>query len=100
VFTHAVSVEDTLAAVRAHPTVLVHTPHIGQLTPEQAKTIAGAGIPMMSTLGVFIPTFAAENKRVRDRSGMDDTPRFRDLDPFPMETISSAGQGPVNARML
>jgi len=100
VFVHAVSVGDTLVAVRTHPTVLVHTPHIGQLTPEQAKTIAGAGIPMMSTLGVFIPTFAAENKRVRDRSGMDDTPRFRDLDPFPMETISSAGQGPVNARML
>src|SRR5581483_6485978 len=25
---------------------------------------------------------------------------FRDLDAFPMDTISSAGQGPVNARML
>jgi len=100
VFVHAVSVDDTMVAVRTHPTVLVHTPHIGQLTPEQAKTIAGAGIPMMSTLGVFLPAFAAENQRIRTRSGMDDKPRFRDLDPFPMETISSAGQGPVNARML
>ncbi len=100
VFVHAVSVDDTLAAVRAHPTVLVHTPHIGQLTPEQAKAIAGAGIPMMSTLGVFLPAFAADNQRIRNRSGLDNTPRFRDLDPFPMDTISSAGQGPVNARML
>jgi imidazolonepropionase-like amidohydrolase len=100
VFTHAVSVEDTLAAVRAHPNVLVHTPHIGQLTPEQTRTIASAGIPMMSTLGVFIPTFAAENQRARTKSGLDNAPRFRDLDPFPMETLSSAGQGPVNARLL
>jgi imidazolonepropionase-like amidohydrolase len=100
VFTHAVSVDDTLAAVRAHPTVLVHTPHIGQLTQEQARMIAGAGIPMMSTLGVFLPAFAAENERIRARSGLDNAPRFRDLDPFPMETLSSAGQGPVNARLL
>jgi imidazolonepropionase-like amidohydrolase len=100
VFTHAVSVVDTLAAVRAHPAVLVHTPHIGQLTPEQTRTIAGAGIPMMSTLGVFIPAFAAENQRARTRTGLDNIPRFRDLDPFPMETLSSAGQGPVNARLL
>src|SRR5262252_6195174 len=44
VFTHAVSVEDTLAAVRAHPTVLVHTPHIGQLTQDQVRTIVSSGI--------------------------------------------------------
>jgi len=100
VFTHAVSVEDTLAAVRAHPTVLVHTPHIGQLSQEQARIIAAAGIPMMSTLGVFLPAFAAENERARVRTGLDSVPRFRDLDPFPMETLSSAGQGPVNARLL
>src|SRR5262245_32507853 len=100
VFTHAVSVDDTLVAVRAHPTVLVHTPHIGQLTPEQARTIVNARIPMMSTLGVFLPAFAAENQRIRARSGLDNQPRFRDLDPFPMETLSSAGQGPVNARLL
>src|SRR5262245_45083209 len=100
VFTHAVSVEDTLAAVRAHPAALVHTPHIGQLTQEQARMIASSGIPMMSTLGVFLPAFAAENQRIRARSGADNMPRFRDLDPFPMETLSSAGQGPVNARLL
>ena len=43
---------------------------------------------------------AAENQRARTRTGLDDIGRFRDLDPFPWETLSSAGQGPVNARLL
>jgi enamidase len=98
--THAVSVEDTLAAVEARTTVLVHTPHIGQLDPNQARAIAQSGIPMMSTLGVFVPAFAEENQRIRERSGDDNVARFRDLDPFPWATLSSAGQGPVNARLL
>jgi imidazolonepropionase-like amidohydrolase len=51
--------------------------------------IATAGIPMMSTLGVFVPYFNADNE-----------PLFRDFGPFPWETLSSAGQGPVNARLL
>jgi imidazolonepropionase-like amidohydrolase len=87
--THAVSVIDTLAAVDARPDVLVHTPHIGQLDEAQAKRIAGAGIPMTSTLQVFVPHF-----------GDDNTPLFRDAQPFPWNTLSSAGQGPVNARLL
>jgi imidazolonepropionase-like amidohydrolase len=89
--THAVSVIDTLAAIEARPDVLVHTPHIGRLDEDAnaVKTIAGAGIPMTSTLAVFIPHF-----------GADDTPLFRDAQPFPWNTISSAGQGPVNARLL
>jgi imidazolonepropionase-like amidohydrolase len=89
--THAVSVIDTLAAVEARPDVLVHTPHIGRLEedPAAVKRIAGAGIPMTSTLAVFVPHF-----------GDDNTPLFRDAMPFPWETISSAGQGPVNARLL
>ena len=98
--THAVTVVDTVAAVEAGTHVLVHTPHIGQLDDETARMIANSGIPMMSTLGIFVPTFAADNAIIRDRTGMDNVPRFRDLDPFPMDTISSAGQGPVNARML
>jgi len=100
VIVHAVTVEDTLAALEARPSVLAYTPHIGQLTAEQVKTIVDSGIPMMSTLGVFLPTFAAENQRARERTGMDNTPRFRDLDPFPWQTLASAGQGPVNARLL
>jgi imidazolonepropionase-like amidohydrolase len=89
--THAVSVIDTLAAVDARPDVLVHTPHIGRLEEDAAavKKIASAGIPMTSTLQVFVPHFGAEN-----------TPLFRDGEPFPWDTISSAGQGPVNARLL
>ena len=87
--THAVSVIDTLAAVEAGPAVLVHTPHIGQLTDDETRRIAGAGIPMTSTLQVFVPHFDASNK-----------PLFRDAQPFPWNTLSSAGQGPVNARLL
>ena len=89
--THAVTVVDTIAAVSAHPDVLVHTPHIGRLEEDAAavKTIVGAGIPMTSTLAVFLPHFGADN-----------TPLFRDAMPFPWDTISSAGQGPVNARLL
>ena len=89
--THAVTVIDTLAAVQAGPAVLVHTPHIGRLE-EDAKavqTIAKAGIPMTSTLAIFIPHFGEDNK-----------PLFRDALDFPWDTISSAGQGPVNARLL
>jgi imidazolonepropionase-like amidohydrolase len=89
--THAVSVIDTLAAVEARPDVLVHTPHIGRLEEDAAavKRIASSGIPMTSTLQVFVPHF-----------GDDNTPLFRDGQPFPWDTISSAGQGPVNARLL
>ena len=47
-----------------------------------------------------MPTFAADNAHIRARTGNDNVPRFRDLDPFPMATLSSAGQGPVNARLL
>jgi imidazolonepropionase-like amidohydrolase len=89
--THAVSVIDTLAAVEAGPAVLVHTPHIGHLGDEPAaiQKIAKAGIPMTSTLAVFVPHF-----------GDDNTALFRDGQPFPWNTISSAGQGAVNARLL
>ena len=100
VITHAVTVEDTIAAVEAGVTTLVHTPHIGHLTDAEVRTIARSGIPVMSTLGVFVPTFARENALVRERTGDDNLPRFRDLDPFPMNTLLSAGQGPVNARLL
>ncbi len=89
--THAVTVVDTLAAVEAGVDVLVHSPHIGRLEEDAAATqkIAKAGIPMTSTLAIFIPHF-----------GNDNTPLFRDRLPFPWDTISSAGQGPVNARLL
>jgi imidazolonepropionase-like amidohydrolase len=88
---HAVSVRDTLAALEAKPDVLVHTPHIGNLgdDPAAVKKIVDAKIPMTSTLAVFVPHF--------DEKG---TALFRDREPFPWQTLSSAGQGPVNARLL
>jgi imidazolonepropionase-like amidohydrolase len=88
---HAVSVRDTLNAVDAAPALLVHTPHIGHLGDEPAavKKIVDARIPMTSTLAVFVPHF--------DEDG---TALFRDAQPFPWNTLSSAGQGPVNARLL
>ena len=98
--THAVTVMDTLAAVEARTDVLVHTPHIGHLTEEQARTIVDSGIPMVSTLGIFVPTFAVDNEMIRESTGRDNVARFRDLEPFPYDTLSSAGQGPVNARLL
>jgi imidazolonepropionase-like amidohydrolase len=87
--THAVSVIDTVAAVEAGTDILVHTPHIGQLDEATAKMIADANLPMVSTLGVFVPYFNDANM-----------PLFRDRQQFPFETLSSAGQGPVNARLL
>jgi imidazolonepropionase-like amidohydrolase len=89
VMTHAVSVADTLGAVQAGVQSLAHTPHIDLLTMAQAQTIAKSGIPMMSTLGVFVPYFDAANMAL-----------FRDRLPFPWETLPSAGNGPVNARLV
>jgi imidazolonepropionase-like amidohydrolase len=88
---HAVSVLDTLTAIEARPALLVHTPHIGRLDedPYAIRKIVEAGIPMTSTLTVFLPHFSHDN-----------TPLFRDAQPFPWHTLSSAGQGPVNARLL
>jgi len=88
---HAVSVRDTLAALDAKPDLLVHTPHIGNLgdDPAAVKKIVDARIPMTSTLAVFVPHFDANG-----------TALFRDRLPFPLPTLSSAGQGPVNARLL
>jgi imidazolonepropionase-like amidohydrolase len=90
-FTHAVTVEDTLAAVEAKTDTLAHSPHIGQLdmNPAAVQTIVRSGIPMVSTLGVFIPYFDEH-----------DAPLFRDRGPFPWATLASGGQGPVNARLL
>jgi imidazolonepropionase-like amidohydrolase len=90
--THAVSVQDTLAAVAAGATRLVHTPHIGRLEEDASavERIAKAGIPMTSTLAIFLPHFDREKN----------VPLFRDAQPFPWNTVSSAGQGPVNARLL
>jgi imidazolonepropionase-like amidohydrolase len=88
---HAVSVRDTLNAIDAEPATLVHTPHIGNLgdDPAAVSKIVDARIPMTSTLAVFVPHFDADGVAL-----------FRDAGPFPWNTLSSAGLGPVNARLL
>ncbi len=91
-YTHATNYLDTLTAVAAKVDVLAHTPHIGQLeeNPAAISAIAKSGIPMVSTLQVFTPHFDENNQ-----------PLYRDGGPFPMpRPLSSAGQGPVNARLL
>jgi imidazolonepropionase-like amidohydrolase len=100
--THTTSVQDTLAAVRAGTHVLMHTPHTDLLDLEEARTIAESGIPMVSTLGVFTPTFAEDNQAIRAATGFDNAPRFRDLLPYPeaAEPWYSAGQGGINARLF
>lgn len=100
--THATSVQDTVAAVRAGTDVLMHTPHTDLLDLATARMIAAAGIPMVSTLGVFTPTFAEDNQAIRAATGFDNEPRFRDLLPYPetAEPWYSAGQGAVNARLF
>ena len=89
VITHAVTVQDTVAAVDTGIAALVHTPVEGDLTDAALQQIARAGVPMMSTLGVFVPFF-----------GEDNEPLFRDGTPFPWERLYHAGEGAVNARLL
>jgi enamidase len=91
-YTHATNYLDTLTAVNAKTDVLAHTPHIGQLeeNPAAIQFIAKSGIAMVSTLQVFVPHFDEQNR-----------PLYRDGGAFPMpRPLSSAGQGPVNARLL
>ncbi len=88
--THAVAIRDVLAAVEAGTHAINHTPHIeGFLTLEQAQTIADSGIPMISTIGIFTPFYHEGNVGL-----------FRDGLESPWEDLSSAGTGPVNAKLL
>jgi imidazolonepropionase-like amidohydrolase len=86
---HAVGVIDTMEVIKARPDHLVHTPHIGQLSEEQAQAIADTGIPMVSSLGTLGIFFDEDNQ-----------PIFRDGYPYSWNTLPSVGQGPVNARLL
>ena len=70
VITHAVTVDDMFAAIDAGVTILAHTPHIGQLDQAGARRVAASKIPMMSTLGIFAPTFSEANERIRERTGV------------------------------
>jgi imidazolonepropionase-like amidohydrolase len=98
VMVHAVSPRAMVEAVKAGATKLVHTPHNGYVTAEQAKFIKDSGIEMLSTIGFGVPVFGVFNK--------DNKPTFRDGKPWPggMEGVGNdgreAGEKAVNARML
>jgi imidazolonepropionase-like amidohydrolase len=95
---HAVSPKAMVAAVKAGSTKLVHTPHNGYLTREEARLVRDAGIENLSTIGFGVPVFGVFNK--------DNIPTFRDGKPWPAGIIDGPGDGreagekAVNARML
>ena len=100
VMVHAVSPKAVLAAVKAGATKLVHTPHNGWLTTEEALVVKNAGIEVLSCVGFGVPVFGVHNQ--------DNKPTFRDGKPWP-ESINNvqppgrgieAGEKTVNARTL
>jgi imidazolonepropionase-like amidohydrolase len=98
VMVHATSPATMIAAVKAGATKLVHTPHAGWVTEEEAKVVKDAGVETLTTIGYGVPVFNVFNK--------DNKPTFRDGKPWP-EGIGNgngrgreAGEKAVNGRTL
>jgi imidazolonepropionase-like amidohydrolase len=93
---HAVSPQAMMAAVDAGVPKLVHTPHFGWLSMEDAKRVAAAGVKQLSTIGFGVPVFGV--------FADDNKPRFRDGKPWPESILDGDGRGQeagyktVNAR--
>jgi len=93
---HAVSPPAMMAAVDAGVPLLVHTPHFGWLTLDEAKRVSAAGIKQLSTIGFGVPVFGV--------FANDNKPRFRDGKPWPESILDGDGRGQeagykaVNAR--
>jgi len=93
---HAVSPQAMMAAIDAGVPLLVHTPHFGWLTFEEAKRVAAAGTKQLSTIGFGVPVFGV--------FADDNKPRFRDGKPWPESILQGDGRGQeagykaVNAR--
>ena len=98
VMVHAASPEAMLAAVEAGTPLLVHTPHFGWVTDEQARKVATAGVKELSTIAFGAPLFDVFNR--------DNVPTFRDGKRWPDDIIDGEGRGreagykAVNARTL
>ena len=96
VMVHAVSPQAMMAAVDAGTPKLVHTPHFGWLSFEDAKKVAAAGVKQLSTIGFGVPVFGV--------FANDNLPRFRDGRPWPDAILQGEGRGQeagyklVNAR--
>jgi imidazolonepropionase-like amidohydrolase len=93
---HAVSPQAMVAAVEAGAPKLVHTPHFGWLSFEDAKKVAAAGVKQLSTIGFGVPVFGV--------FANDNVPRFRDGKAWPDSILNGDGRGQeagykaVNAR--
>ena len=93
---HAVSPQAMMAAVDAGVPKLVHTPHFGWLSFEDAKRVSAAGTKQLSTIGFGVPVFGV--------FADDNKPRFRDGKPWPESILDGEGRGQeagykaVNAR--
>jgi imidazolonepropionase-like amidohydrolase len=93
---HAVSPQAMMAAVDAGVLKLVHTPHFGWLSFEDAKKVSAAGVRQLSTIGFGVPVFGV--------FADDNKPRFRDGKPWPESILDGDGRGQeagykaVNAR--
>jgi imidazolonepropionase-like amidohydrolase len=93
---HAVSPQAMMAAVEAGVIKLVHTPHFGWLSFEDAKKVAAAGVKQLSTIGFGVPVFGVFAE--------DNVPRFRDGGAWPDKILDGDGRGQeagykaVNAR--
>jgi imidazolonepropionase-like amidohydrolase len=93
---HAVSPQAMMAAVEAGVPKLVHTPHFGWLSFEDARKVAAAGVKQLSTIGFGVPVFGV--------FADDNAPRFRDGGAWPEKILEGDGRGQeagykaVNAR--
>src|SRR5437773_7661492 len=93
---HAVSPQAMMAAVEAGVPTLVHTPHFGWLSFEDAKKVAAARVKQLSTIGFGVPVFGV--------FANDNVPRFRDGKAWPESILDGDGRGQeagykaVNAR--
>src|SRR5262252_3001885 len=82
---HAVSPQAMMAAVEAGVPKLVHTPHFGWLSEEDAKRVADAKVKQLSTIGFGVPVFGV--------FADDNKPRFRYGQPWPSAIIDGEGRG-------
>jgi imidazolonepropionase-like amidohydrolase len=95
---HAVSPEAMVIAVKLGARKLVHTPHFGWVSDDQAKAVKDAGAMVSSCTGFGAPVFGVFNH--------DNKPTFRDGGPWPAAILDGEGRGreagykPVNARTL
>jgi imidazolonepropionase-like amidohydrolase len=98
VMVHATSPMTMIAAVQAGATKLVHTPHAGWLTEQDARIVKDAGVETLSTIGYGVPVFGVFNQ--------NNVPTFRDGNPWPDGIGNGRGRGreagekAVNARTL